>query len=380
MSQLAGPATQSTALASNRRLVLDVLLRGGEMTRQEISEASGLSPAATARITSALDREKLISKTTKVTDTGGRPAWRYRFTAEGRFLIGARMRMDGCRGVLITWDGNVLDRVEVLLDPGTATGDDTLAATRECVSGLVQKGLERGGRPVAVGVSVPAIVDKMGLVPRGNYFGWADVPIREILEEDSGVPVHAENDANALVMSELEPGYSPDSLIAFVFDTGFGSGVVCNGRLVRGANSRAGEFDHFHSLVRLSGSENVKIEDLISEFKDIMLTDVGKQVALPVRLWQRSERPGDRFDVAADRLLNFLVIGIESAVALIDPERIVIGDIPPEYVDRFTEELLSRLQGLGTRRPPIQVPRRGVDAVVIGAARLASRLVDLQSL
>jgi hypothetical protein len=58
----------------------------------------------------------------------------------------------------------------------------------------------------------------------------------------------------------------------------------------------------------------------------------------------------------------------------------VIGDIPPEYVDRFTEELLSRLQGLGTRRPPIQVPRRGVDAVVIGAARLASRLVDLQSL
>jgi len=77
-----GPSTPSTTLADNRRLVLGVLHTRGDLTRTEMAEASGLSPAATARITNALESEGLIARTEKLPSAGGRPAWRYRFTGK----------------------------------------------------------------------------------------------------------------------------------------------------------------------------------------------------------------------------------------------------------------------------------------------------------
>lgn len=379
MTQRPGPATQSTALASNRRLILNVLRCTGEMTRQEICDASGLSPAATARITTSLEGERLIERTTKVTSTGGRPAWRYRFTAEGRSLIGLRVRRNGCRGVLLTWDENILAREKVLVDVDTATGEEILEATKECARLLIEQGNGIGTRPVAVGVSVPAPVDKDGFVTSSVSIDWSEVAIREILEEVTGLPVHAENDANALVYSELYPGYAPDSLAAFILDHGIGLGMVCNGKLVRGANSRAGEIQHFDAVMR-AFAPRIDIDSGIPDFMSNLLSvDLHEEVAAPIRIWKRSEDPGDAWDQNLSQLLDILAAMVEATISLMDPERVVLGDFHPDHEERIDSEIRARLSHI-VPEPRIDIPRKGADAVLFGAAMLASQLVDIQSI
>jgi predicted NBD/HSP70 family sugar kinase len=79
-------------------------------------------------------------------------------------------------------------------------------------------------------------------------------------------------------------------------------------------------------------------------------------------------------------MLDYLAMAIASVVVVIDPERVVIGDVPPEQADRLLAELQSRLRGLLLHDPAIAVARRGADAVLLGAALLAAELVDLQAL
>ncbi|NLA40029.1 MAG: ROK family transcriptional regulator [Smithella sp.] len=344
---------------------MNVLRCKGEMTRQEICDASGLSPAATARITSALEGERLIERTTKVTSTGGRPAWRYRFTAEGRFLIGLRVRRNGCRGILL--------KVE------SVTGEEILEATKECARLLVQKGKELGMGPVSVGVSVPAPVDKEGFVSKGREIDWSGVAIREILEEVTGLPVHAENDANALVCSELYPGYAPDSLAALILDHGIGLGMLCNGTLVRGANSRAGEMQHFNAFMRAFTPE-AEVDGGIPYFvSNLLAIDLQDEVAAPIRLWKRSVEPGDKWGRDLSQLLDILAAMIEATITLMDPERIVLGDFHPDHQERIISDIRSRLNHI-LPEPRLDISRKGADAVLFGAAMLASQLVDLQSI
>src|SRR5262249_39047463 len=61
-----------------------------------------------------------------------------------------------------------------------------------------------------------------------------------------GVPVFVDNDVNALALGELffGAGRGVGSLVVLAPGTGFGAGVVLDGRLVRGARGFAGEFGH----------------------------------------------------------------------------------------------------------------------------------------
>lgn len=375
--QRTGPSTASTTLADNRRLVLDVLRTSGQLTRTEIGEASGLSPSATARITSALEADRLIARD-KLPSAGGRPAWRYRFTAEGRYLAGLRVQGDGCRAALLNWDETVVARAEVLIDPLTATGPDLLVATRECLARIVAAGVERGGAPVAIGVAVPSIVEPDGTVRAGAEVPWDGLPLGAELSADTDLPVLVENDANALAYSELTPGNGTASLAALILGHGLGAGIISEGHLLRGGRAMAGEIGYLLTSRDALGRRPEVIGDLERRIQVAAASVPGPPSSAPGRLWRLMGEP--RAASAVAEMLDYLAMAIASLVVVLDPERVVIGDIPPEHATRLGAELERRLGSLSTRPGMIAPARRGPDAVAIGAALLASGLVDLQAL
>jgi predicted NBD/HSP70 family sugar kinase len=375
--QRTGPSTASTTLADNRRLVLDVLRAAGPLTRTEIGDASGLSPSATARITSALEAERLIGRE-KLPSAGGRPAWRYRFTAEGRYLAGLRVQGDGCRAVLLTWDEVVVARAEVLLDPGEATGPGLLAATNACLARIIAAGVELGAPPVAVGVAVPSIIEPDGTVRAGAEVPWDGVPLGAELVAATGLPVLVENDANALAFSELVPGNGTSSLAALILGHGLGAGIISEGHLLRGARAMAGEIGYLLTSRDALGQEPAEIGDLERRIQVAAANVPGPTSSAPARLWRLLGEPLAASAVA--EMLDYLAMAIASLVVVLDPERVVIGDIPPEHAARLGDELGRRLGGLSMRPGLVAPARRGADAVAIGAALLAAELVDLQSL
>lgn len=97
----------------------------------------------------------------------------------------------------------------------------------------------------AVGMGLPGFVDHAaGTVDSlTNVPGWYDVPIRRILEEETGLPAAVDNDANCMAYAEwkLGAGRGMEHLVCLTLGTGVGSGVIAGGRLLRGHLGAAGE-------------------------------------------------------------------------------------------------------------------------------------------
>jgi len=76
--------------------------------------------------------------------------------------------------------------------------------------------------------------------------GWPIAQIKSRVEEATGLPVVADNVANACVLSEVWFGNTDEThdIVLVNVSEGIGTGIFVNGGLVRGAGEMAGEFGH----------------------------------------------------------------------------------------------------------------------------------------
>ena len=96
-----------------------------------------------------------------------------------------------------------------------------------------------------IGVGVPSILDLVkGVVYEArNIPAWKEIPLKKILERKYGVPVLINNDANCFALGEKHFGFGKgySSIAGVIIGTGFGAGIIINGRLHCGNNCAAGE-------------------------------------------------------------------------------------------------------------------------------------------
>lgn len=104
------------------------------------------------------------------------------------------------------------------------------------------------GAPTAIGVSFGGPVDAAaGLVRLSHHvLNWENVPLRDNLHAEFGVPVAIENDANVAALGEYRfgAGKNTDSLLYLTVSTGVGGGWIISGKIYSGANGMAGEIGH----------------------------------------------------------------------------------------------------------------------------------------
>jgi glucokinase len=107
--------------------------------------------------------------------------------------------------------------------------------------------LAGGADAVGVAIVVPGTVDVgAGVAGFAANLGWHDVPLRALVQADTGLPTLLDRDAHAAGTAELTlgaAGAATDSLIA-VIGTGIVAVITAAGRPVPGALGLAGEFGH----------------------------------------------------------------------------------------------------------------------------------------
>ncbi len=119
--------------------------------------------------------------------------------------------------------------------------DDVIAAVGHRLRALKEK------YPAvrAVGMGLPGFVNHAAGVVDSltNVPGWYNVPIRHILEEESGLPAAVENDANCMALAEwkLGAGRGMQDIVCLTLGTGVGAGIITQGQLLRGHLGAAGE-------------------------------------------------------------------------------------------------------------------------------------------
>lgn len=79
-----------------------------------------------------------------------------------------------------------------------------------------------------------------------NLIGWNNIEIVKILEEKMNLPVFLQNDAKACAVAENRwgAGIGTKNMIFCTMGTGFGAGILINGKVYTGASDMAGEVGH----------------------------------------------------------------------------------------------------------------------------------------
>jgi glucokinase len=99
----------------------------------------------------------------------------------------------------------------------------------------------------AVGVAAAGFVDaERAVVMFAPNLAWRDEPLRDEIEQRTGLPAVVENDANAVAWAEARfgAGRGESHLVALTVGTGIGGGVVVDGRVQRGRFGAAAEVGH----------------------------------------------------------------------------------------------------------------------------------------
>lgn len=131
-------------------------------------------------------------------------------------------------------------------------GDTDRAAGRDwMLSQLADRCREviaRTDAPVkACGLSFGGPVDfRHQRVTSVHSAGWKDFELGKWMEQTLAIPCRLDNDANAGALGEYHYGAGQRSklMVYITISTGIGSGIVCEGKLLRGKDFMAGEIGH----------------------------------------------------------------------------------------------------------------------------------------
>ncbi|WP_437771657.1 ROK family transcriptional regulator [Arthrobacter sp. KNU40] len=237
-----GAATlPSDGRAHNLSLVRQTLHSAGAMSRAELSRTLGLTRVTVSDLVSdLLERGHVVELGQSDEVRPGKPAILVDINRQGLQVIGMDLAENSVlRAAVLDLDGNILDRVERSLSEETGL---------DVVNQVLKLASEAVGRATAtllgIGVGTPGIVNADGVVTTAPNFEWKDIPLRDLLQERTGLPTLVSNDADAAVHADHTFGGGSDDMVLVKIGRGVGSGLIVGGRRARGAHSAAGEIGH----------------------------------------------------------------------------------------------------------------------------------------
>ncbi len=274
------------------------------------------------------------------------------------------------------------------------------------IAGLVVKLCERNGlnqcEIEAVGVGVPGTINEdTGYVEYSNNIRFENVPFIEMLGRLVSAPVHFGNDANAAALGEyLAGGYNVQSFVMVTLGTGVGSGIILDGRLIKGINFAASELGH--TVIKMGGeqctcgrkgcfeayaSATALIRDARRRFKKestdkqaessvILKLCGGDMEKLEAKHIFDAAKLGD--EAAGELFSNYteyLAEGIANIINILQPELICIGGGVGKAGDMLLEPVKEKVAGKifsknSAKNTDIRLARLDNDAGIIGAALL----------
>ncbi|MBN3943528.1 ROK family protein [Nostoc sp. NMS9] len=239
-------------------------------------------------------------------------------------------------------------RYERRFSPVGADASTDLEIMRSLIYSVLQD-----TKPAAIGVSFGGPVDaSTGTVRLSHHVaGWENIPLKALLEDEFGVSVGVDNDANVAALGEhrFGAGQGYDSLFYITVSTGVGGGWILNGQPWRGSGGMAGEIGHIvvdpagpvclcgkrGCVERLASgpymAQNVReiLENELSRRRggEVLRSLVGDNLTLLTgQLVSEAAAAGD--DLAKEVLHKAawaLGVGIGNVANLINPQRFVLG-------------------------------------------------------
>jgi glucokinase len=252
----------------------------------------------------------------------------------------------------------------------------------------------------AVGAGIAGLVRfSDGVFVWGPHLPGANIPIRQILEDEFRVPAVVDNDANAAALAELHYGAARGrkDVLLVTLGTGIGGAIIADGQVYRGS-SFAGEWGHM--LYQENGLqcdcgkrgcwETVASGPALARLgKEFISLNPEGQLARVLGQGDFTAKTITASADAGDETARGLVSqvgaalgrGLCSLIAVFDPELVVVGgglgSVGESLLGPARRVAADAIHG-GSYRPlpPIVVAELGPESGAIGAALLAAEVRD----
>lgn len=302
----------------------------------------------------------------------------------GECVIALDVGGTGMKGALL--DRRLRPLVAVRRATPRAAGPDAVVAEIAAVlTELAERAAERGLTVRRAGVVVPGVVDEESA--RAVYsanLGWRDLPLADLLQERTGLPVVLGHDVRAGGAAEwlLGAARGAQDVLFVAIGTGIAAAVLSDGRPVR-AKGYAGELGHL--VVEPGGA-------VCGCGARGCLETLASASAVAAAFTARTGRPVSGADEVAallaegdadaravwDRAADALATALASATTLLAPELIVLGGGLAEAGELLLGPVRERLAERLTfqRRPGLVAAELGDEAGCLGAGLYAWRAVN----
>jgi len=239
-----GVLRKSDLREANARLILNLIRRNPDLSRTDIVRMTGFAPSSVTLIVNRLMREGMVvEERGNAPAQAGRPPKALRLRPESLIAMAADISTPLSRVVTADANGRLLAERQVRwhADPAVFLG-----RLRDAIRSLARPIPRK--RLLGVGVGIPGTVDRATGRVFVENLGWFEVEAKRILSRGLKMSFHLENSARLAALAEqwfCPPGTQPLKDFVFVAPRGgLGTGVVIDGRILRGADGEASEFGH----------------------------------------------------------------------------------------------------------------------------------------
>lgn len=247
-------------------------------------------------------------------------------------------------------------------------------------------------RYCAAAIAISALVRRDGTVCFDKLAGWQKFPLARLLQTKLRMPVFVVSDHNAAALGETwrGAGRGKHDVVVLTVGAGIGAGIICGGRLLRGAHELAGAAG-WMVVNEKDGIETRKfggLEAFVSEAAIVRAAKTAMQAGVGGELVECEADTLTAEDVADlarrgnaicmqiyRRAGKLLGLAAANLISLFDPEVLVVGGSLASASDLFWDDLthtaLARCHPMSARQVRIRISGLGDDANLHGAGYLA---------
>jgi glucokinase-like ROK family protein len=230
---------------SNVSLITRLVREMGAVSRTDLSKITGLSKGGLTPIIQELISKKILQETGVMDSDAGRKPIMLEICPSAGYVIAIDFNRSSLQIALVDLSNELQSFYEYKYIGGESS-DEIIRRIKNMIRFFIEQ--NQGHRIVAIGVSSPGPLGyQEGVVLNPpSFYGWKDIPIKKILEEEFGIVTFLDKDANAYAMAEKVNGLGKNyrSFIHINLSEGIGSGIILNDILYRGVRGFGTELGH----------------------------------------------------------------------------------------------------------------------------------------
>lgn len=344
---------------NNRSSILKLLNSEGPLSRKDISEKIGLTPAAVSNLIRELIVERVVQEKGEVENEikkSGRREIHLDINYKIKKVIGIDIGINCTKIAISDLNGNVEEKIEVETKTDIRAEDFLNSIAKKTMELLFHNDLSKDNI-IGIGIGIVGVVDPETGISHQAYGIWDyDVNIKEIFKNIFKTKVIVDNNVRALSLAEINNNteVTGDNILFIKYGPGIGSSLIIDSRIYYGSHNNAGEIGHMildYDGKKCRCGKKGCLESIVSKnaiFEELEIKDKRDYHESTIdfeNMINEYNKSQEQIIKVMNRVSFFIALGISNVISIYDPAKVILHG-KAFSCDRFINRIKKELNNI----------------------------------